>query len=71
MKQLVFHHGGGIVYLRQEEGRVMYPVEGGGEEVAPCMWFALCERPAVTTEEHFLLGAVPICERCLKKVGPQ
>jgi hypothetical protein len=33
-----------------------------------CTWFALCENVAVTTEPHPVLGAVPICQRCLDKV---
>lgn len=29
-----------------------------------CAWFALCDRPAVTTVQHPILGAVPCCARC-------
>jgi hypothetical protein len=40
-------------------------------KVAPdaCQWFALCDNPAVTTEPHPVLGAVPICQRCADKVA--
>jgi hypothetical protein len=34
-----------------------------------CQWFALCDHPAVTTEPHPILGAVPICQRCADFVG--
>lgn len=67
MKQLEFSLNGGIVLLEQGDGEVLYPVEGGGMEAAPCMWFALCDRPAVVTEPHPVLGDVPICQRCLDK----
>lgn len=31
-----------------------------------CAWFALCDRPAVVTVEHPLLGNVPACARCAR-----
>lgn len=33
-----------------------------------CEWFALCDHPAVTSEPHPVLVAVPICARCLARV---
>lgn len=33
-----------------------------------CEWFALCDRVAVTTRNHPILGEVPICDRCDNKV---
>lgn len=33
-------------------------------EPRPCAWFALCDREAVTTRGHPILGAVPIRARC-------
>ena len=33
-----------------------------------CEWFALCTNPATTTEPHVVLGEVPICARCQKKI---
>jgi hypothetical protein len=36
----------------------------GSAEVAPCQWFAACDRSAVTTVAHPVLGDVPACQRC-------
>lgn len=33
-----------------------------------CQWFITCERKAVTTREHPILGRVPICQRCDNKM---
>jgi len=33
-----------------------------------CEWFLLCENEATTTRSHPILGDVPICDRCDKKV---
>jgi len=67
--QLVYQIAPGqYVLLTQEDGTVTYEVQGGGTEEAPCMWFALCERPAVTTEYTSFAGDVPICEPCHTKL---
>lgn len=34
-----------------------------------CQWFALCERPAVTTQAHPILAPVPICQACLDRLA--
>lgn len=68
---LTFQLRGGTVYLTQEKGRVMYPVEDGTLRPAPCMWFALCDKMAVTTEPHPILGNVPICERCAARIDQE
>ena len=36
-----------------------------------CMWFALCDKKAVTTVSHPILGEVPICQRCLDRLNRQ
>jgi len=33
-----------------------------------CQWFGLCGNPATSTERHFLVGDVPICETCADKL---
>lgn len=33
-----------------------------------CRWFALCTNDATKTRSHPILGDVPICDRCDKKV---
>lgn len=33
-----------------------------------CEWFLYCENEAVKTHSHPILGEVPICERCEKKL---
>jgi hypothetical protein len=66
--QLEFSLNGGIVVLTQDGDQVLYPIGGGAMEAAPCMWFALCDHQAVTTEAHPVLGDVPICTRCKEKI---
>ena len=39
-----------------------------GKLKTTCRWFALCDNIAVTTKPHSILGAVPICQRCLNKL---
>lgn len=57
------------VEVIQTDAGVFYD-KGGGELVAvPCQWFALCDNDAVTTEEHPVLGSVPICGRCGDRVS--
>lgn len=34
-----------------------------------CEWFALCTNEAETEHPHPILGAVPICARCLARVS--
>ena len=34
-----------------------------------CEWFALCIREAVGTQDHPVLGPVPICADCHKWYG--
>lgn len=34
---------------------------------SPCKWFALCDRAAVMTLRHPILGQVPVCQRCADK----
>ena len=55
---------GGVVALKQDGDTVLYQVQGGGFEAAPCMWFAECENMAVTTRRHPVLADVPVCLRC-------
>jgi len=69
--QLEYNMKGGTVILTQVEGQVLFPVEGGGFEAAPCMWFALCENPAVTTEFTPATCDTPICERCHRRMFPE
>ncbi len=69
MSQLEFNWNGGTVILRQEADQVLFPVLGGGFEAAPCMWFAMCLRDAVTTMSHPVMGDVPICGECNDKVS--
>ena len=36
-----------------------------------CRWFVLCDRPAVRTLSHPVLGRVPVCDRCAKLARQQ
>jgi hypothetical protein len=58
----------GWLTLTQHDGYVSYPSNSGGEDRAPCMWFALCDNDAATTRPHPILGDVPICTRCATKI---
>lgn len=40
----------------------------GAAPEGQCAWFLLCENDATTTRNHSVLGDVPICDRCDKKV---
>lgn len=35
---------------------------------ANCAWFLLCDRAAVGTVAHPILGSVPCCQRCADKL---
>jgi len=39
-----------------------------GDKVQECQWFLGCRQVATTTMPHAILGDVPICDRCKKKV---
>lgn len=53
----------GYVELIQEDGYVSYPTPEGRDK-CPCMYFAACDRGAVTTVPNPILGDVPACQRC-------
>jgi hypothetical protein len=55
---------GDWVELTQGAERVTYPTGGGANEDCPCMVFLKCDRLAVTTIPHPILGDVPACRRC-------
>ena len=40
-------------------------------EPVRCEWFALCPNEATTTVSHPILGDVPVCDRCVEKLGLQ
>jgi len=58
-------------------GGVRRPVWSGGyvgagpslDGLELCEWFALCDRPAVGTVWHPVLGSVPVCGRCVERLG--
>lgn len=57
------------VMLRKTDEGVFYR-DGEVWRPAVCEWFARCGRAATSTQPHPVLGAVPICARCQRKVGP-
>lgn len=34
-----------------------------------CEWFAKCENPTLSAAVHPILGPVPCCDRCARKLG--
>jgi hypothetical protein len=47
--------------LETEALQAIEKVAGGP---VACAWFAMCDREAVTTVAHPVLGYVPCCARC-------
>ncbi len=39
------------------------------QTAVPCLWFALCDHPAIGTVSHPIIGEVPTCQRCADKLG--
>ena len=56
-------HDRGWVELFQHDGYVTF-LTADGFDTAPCMYFANCDRDAVTTVNNPIMGAVPTCQRC-------
>ena len=54
-----------IAEAKREERAAEKSAEKFGKLV-DCQWFARCDRFAVTTVQHPVLGDVPCCERCAK-----
>lgn len=50
--------------------RAVVPMEPvrPGELAVTCEWWAMCDRPAVVELEHPILGSVPTCHRCSRRV---
>lgn len=46
-------------------------VEVNGADQVLCGWFAGCFRPAAGGAEHVIMGLVPICKECAKKIGAE
>ena len=63
MSVLLYKLPQGYVELTQEDGRVTYPTPDGQQD-CPCMYFANCDRDAVTTVPNPVVGDVPSCQRC-------
>jgi hypothetical protein len=40
-----------------------------GEELTPCMWFAMCDSLTDLEADHSVLGWTPVCEGCAAVVG--
>lgn len=34
-----------------------------------CQWFGMCGNPGTSTERHFIVGDVPICDTCQDKLA--
>jgi hypothetical protein len=58
--------GQGWVALTQCDGHVTYPTLDGTDDRCPCMYFARCDREAVTTVANPVLGDVPCCLPCAR-----
>jgi hypothetical protein len=49
-------------------GPIVMTYDCPGVDGTLCEWWARCEYPATTTRRHPILGDVPICERCTRKL---
>jgi hypothetical protein len=47
-----------------DQERLNEYIERGGA----CQWFALCTNDAIKARPHPILGEVPICDRCDRKM---
>jgi hypothetical protein len=56
MEPVILHYDSDGYLCDDDENRVI------------CSWFALCDRPATDVVQHPVLGGVPVCARCKRRV---